>query len=70
MKLYEILYKTLTGRECRASVVAHDTKEALEVGLAELAREGVKVVTHDGACCTPIEKTFHVHPQLLRLDTN
>ena len=70
MKLYEMLYVTLTGRECRASITANNGEEATDLALDGLAKEGIKVVTHEGASWITTAKTFNVAPTLLRLDTN
>lgn len=68
MNHYDFKYTTLTGRHCRADVAANTATEATDAALAGLAREGIKVLTHDGASVAPEGKSFNIAPTLLRLD--
>lgn len=66
--LYELDYTTITGRECRAQVVGESDRDALEIALAGLEKEGIKVAV--------AQAPYRVHSvdekrrTLHRLDTN
>lgn len=70
MKIYEMNYSTITGRECRASILHESEKGALETALATLAAEGIKVVSAETPYYVGNAALYEKPPRVLRLDTN